>query len=252
MRTVMLLGGVFLALSFASGSSRFSPYDNNGGLNCAIAGEDYCILATSMEHISNDIVVNQDPPSRITRLTPSCQILTAGCQADCTAIIDVLKKRVLQTEFDQSPMLTPTQLAQITSHTLYQRRGFVYYSHVIVGGIGPSGKGCVWGYDSIGSFELGAVACNGDGSNLLQPILDRVFLSGKEKIPTYLHRTNENSLLPPVKTTVSELDPEKAIKCVFSGFRSVANRQQGNVGLQKVKIVVLKKGGFIDEKVVNL
>jgi 20S proteasome subunit beta 6 len=63
-------------------------------------------------------------------------------------------------------------LAQLLSTTLYYKRFFPYYTFNVVGGVDADGRGCVFTYDAIGSFERVMYASSGSGSLLVQPVLD--------------------------------------------------------------------------------
>ena len=68
---------------------------------------------------------------------------------------------------------------------------FPYYTFNILAGLDQNGKGGVYSYDAIGSFERSTHACQGSGQPLIQPLLDnriglrnQVFKSPEDK-PSY-------------------------------------------------------------------
>jgi 20S proteasome subunit beta 6 len=58
------------------------------------------------------------------------------------------------------------------SGMLYGKRFFPYYVSNILGGIDDEGKGCVYSFDPVGSYERERYRAGGTASSLLQPLLD--------------------------------------------------------------------------------
>lgn len=215
---------------------------------------------------------------------------SSGCVADCIGL-----QRQLRSELSaytywtggrstiqdlQSTHLTPRQVSVLLMNTLYSRRSFPFYAFCVIAGlnsikqcsmtddvIGDDSHGAVYVYDAIGSNERVSVAAVGTGSQMMQPILDRLFANSDFSEPeTNLDHTNDdiegsdmsddllserdgnavaawkqkkgNTLLPPVQTCVS-CNCEEAIDLVMRGYRSVAEREIG-VG-DDVVVCVLKR-----------
>lgn len=240
------------------------PWDSDGSL----------LLPSSIQCRDN-VVVSRNTASQLeTTTSSSCHptisvtnnppiiVGSAGCASDCESL-----KRRMRLELDAllqsssssvcEPLLSASSVANLLQQILYSRRGFPFYSFCVLAGLETvisgrkrndevaAAEGAVYVYDAIGSYERVAVGSAGTGRELLQPILDQLFSSGRRSIsdadvtaeeedgrssdimaiPPAKQRVGvAGSLRPPVLTTV-RCTLEDAVKNVARAYQSVAERE---------------------------
>ena len=113
-------------------------------------------------------------------LTPACVVATGGCYTDVATLHKVLGARVATYRADHEREMPTPALAQLLSNTLYGRRFFPYYAFNVVAGLDAEGKGAVYTYDAVGSYERVGYAAQGAGQKLIIPLLDNI-VGGKNR-----------------------------------------------------------------------
>ena len=267
-------------LFYTTKAASFEPYQLNGGLVAAVAGRDYCIVASdtrmssgyeiyTRKYLSSRLwstsqgspLCNSDGslnlPEETTTLNTNDEatwIASAGCAADCEALKRAIRKQVKAATYYKT-VLDANHIATLLSQTLYLRRGFPYYSFCVVAGF-SSGTPKVYVYDAIGSFENVAVATAGTGREVLQPILDRLFTEtttnrGDSNDERDEQVSKTTSAL--TKTMVRVVDThvtctaEQAVERLVRGYKSVSERDI-RVGDSVVLLIIKRNVDNDDER----
>jgi 20S proteasome subunit beta 6 len=98
--------------------------------------------------------------------------------------------------------------AQLLGNTLYYRRFFPYYAFNLLAGLDSDGKGAVYTYDAVGSFERVKYACQGSGQKIIIPYLDNIV-----------------GFRSRMDTTTEPLNAERAENIAKDAFIAAAERQ---------------------------
>lgn len=240
---------VFFFASCASPliNASFEPYQLNGGLVTAVAGKDYCVVASdtrlstgyeiyTRRHLTSrlwtagdDILCGPDgslvlEEKKISVKTAPIWIASSGCAADCEALKRIIRFEVRASQHWNTALLGVNSISFLLSQVLYQRRHFPYYSFCVVAGLND-GEGAAYVYDAIGSFEQVAVATAGTGRELMQPILDRLFASQHEADEVI--KSSGTATMPHVVETRVRCSAEEAVARLIRGYKSVAERDIG-------------------------
>lgn len=159
------------AIEAAHQARGWSPYVINGGTTLAVAGTDFCIVAGDTR-MSSGYSINSRDVSKIYPLTSKCVIATSGMQAEAATLRKVLRHKIVMYKHANRKDMSATACAQMLSNTLYYKRFFPFYTFNVVGGVDSAGKGAVWGYDAVGSFERSQYCVTGSGATLITSLLD--------------------------------------------------------------------------------
>mmetsp|Transcript_19233 Transcript_19233/g.40203 ORF Transcript_19233/g.40203 Transcript_19233/m.40203 type:complete len:267 (-) Transcript_19233:56-856(-) len=152
---------------------RFSPYEFNGGTALGVAGPDWVVVASDTRLSSGYSILSRNV-SKGKQVTPHCVICTGGCYTDVATLHKLMGIRAEMYEHKHESKMTSTAVAQLLSTTLYGRRFFPFYAFNVVGGLDKDGRGAVFTYDAIGSYERVKYAAQGSGQKLIIPLLDNI------------------------------------------------------------------------------
>ncbi|KAJ6390941.1 hypothetical protein OIU77_025030 [Salix suchowensis] len=208
--------------------ARFEPYDFNGGTCVAIAGADYCVVAADTRMSTGYNILTRDY-SKIYKLADKCMMASSGFQADVRALQKVLGAKHLIYQHQHNKQMSCPAMARLLSNTLYYKRFFPYYTFNVLAGFDEEGKGCVYTYDAVGSYEKVGYSAQGSGAKLIMPVLDNQLKS-------------PSPLLLPAQDAVTPLSEAEAIDVVKDVFASAAERDiyTGD----KLEIVILNVDGI--------
>ncbi|CAN0889801.1 Proteasome subunit beta type-1 [Linum grandiflorum] len=158
-----------------------------------------------------------------------CILASSGFQADMKALQKHLAARHLIYQHQHNKQMSCPAMGQLLSNTLYYKRFFPYYTFNVLGGLDNEGKGCVYTYDAVGSYERVGYSSQGSGSVLMMPFLDNQLKS-------------PSPLLLSAQDAVTPLSESEAIDLVKTCFASAAERDiyTGD----KLEIVVLNDDGI--------
>ncbi|KAI9787858.1 MAG: Proteasome subunit beta type-6 [Peltula sp. TS41687] len=177
----------------------FYPYTDNGGSTLGISGSDFVILAGDTRSTSGysintrfapkvfRIGVEDDSPSASSTATPSSSSPTTtsspststpiilsvvGFSADGLALKERLDTIVKMYRYQHGKAMSVKACAQRLSTILYNKRFFPYYVHAILAGLDEDGKGALYSYDPVGSYEREQCRAAGAAASLIMPFLD--------------------------------------------------------------------------------
>ncbi|KAF8653804.1 hypothetical protein HU200_061925 [Digitaria exilis] len=223
--------------------ARFDPYENNGGTCVAVAGADYCVVAADTRLSVGYSILSRDH-SKIAQLADKCVLASSGFQGDIKALQKNLAAKELIYEHNHNKKMSCPAMAQLLSNTLYYKRFFPYYAFNVLGGLDSEGKGCVFTYDAVGSYERTGYSAQGTGSTLMMPVLDNQL---KSPSPLLLPARVSSSSLefelfnPLMVVFLTPLSESEAVDLVKDVFASATERDiyTGD----RLEIVVINSSG---------
>lgn len=209
----------------------WSPYDDNGGTCVAVAGSDYCVVASS-NRLSTGFSILTRNQEKIIKMSNKCVIATANFQADRKQLQKTLQFKHIMYQHSHGKPMSVAAMAQLVSNTLYYKRFFPYYTYNLVCGLDEEGRGAVYTYDPVGSYERTGYSCEGTGKDLIQPVLDNQLKAS-------------SPLVIPEEDWMSTRPLDEAVDLVKDAFVSAGERDiyTGDV----VEVLIITKEGIRTE-----
>lgn len=157
----------------------------------AIAGEDFSIVASDTRLSEGFSIHTRDSP-KCYKLTDKTVIGCSGFHGDCLTLTKIIEARLKMYKHSNNKAMTTGAIAAMLSTILYSRRFFPYYVYNIIGGLDEEGKGAVYSFDPVGSYQRDSFKAGGSASAMLQPLLDNQVgfknMQNVEHVPLTLDR----------------------------------------------------------------
>merc|ERR1711871_858633 len=202
----------------------WNPYQNNGGSVCAIARPDYCVIAGDTRMVKGYGIASRGL-QRIFKLTDKCVLATSGFQADGDYLVKMMRTRLVMYKHQTGDDMSTEAIAHMLSTILYGRRFFPLYTFNIIGGMDSEGKGALFTYDAIGSYERSPSSALGSASAHVAPLLDCE--------ADYKHQSDAATKPP--------LNVDQAAALIKDGLTSAAERDV-NTGDGAIMFVMTNEG----------
>ena len=154
-------------------------YADNGGSTLGIAGADFSILAGDTRSTSGYSINSRYQPKLFkiggddeTGKGAHIVLSIVGFAADGLALQERLNAVVKMYRYQHGKRISTEACAHRLSKILYSKRFFPYYTHAILGGLDEKGRGAIFSYDPVGSYEREQCRAGGAASSLIMPFLD--------------------------------------------------------------------------------
>ncbi|GME87403.1 hypothetical protein B5S28_g4272 [[Candida] boidinii] len=150
---------------------RFNPYSDNGGTILGISGEDFAVLAGDTRHTTGYSINSRYEP-KVFDVGDNLLLTANGFAADGVQLVKVFKNQLQWYHFDHNKKMSSQSAARYIQHLLYNKRFFPYYVHTILAGLDEEGKGAIYSFDPVGSYEREQCRAGGAAASLIMPFLD--------------------------------------------------------------------------------
>ncbi|KAK9322981.1 nucleophile aminohydrolase [Lipomyces orientalis] len=193
---------------------RFNPYSDNGGTILAIAGSDFAVLAGDTRHTTGYSINSRFQPKVHTLpCDPPILVSANGYSADGDTLVRRLGQRVQWYSYNHNKAISVAACARLIQTMLYGKRFFPYYVHTIVAGLDEEGRGAVYSFDPVGSYEREQCRAGGAAASLIMPFLDN-----------QVNLKNQYDVQTGEPKTAVYLSLDDTIKLVKDAFSSATER----------------------------
>lgn len=210
---------------------RFNPYSDSGGTILGIAGEDFAVLAGDTRHTVGYSINSRYEP-KVFDAGDNIVVSANGFSADGEALVTRFKNQLKWYHFNHQKKMTLSSAARFIQHMLYGKRFFPYYVHTIIAGLDEEGKGSVYSFDPVGSYEREQCRAGGAAASLIMPFLDNQVNFKNQYEPD-----SQGTKKKPLKY----LTLEEVIQLVRDAFSSATERHI-HVGDGLEILIVTKEG----------
>ncbi|KAI9892806.1 MAG: Proteasome subunit beta type-6 [Vezdaea aestivalis] len=219
----------------------FYPYTDNGGSTLGISGSDFTIIAGDTRSTSGYNINTRYAP-KVFKIGGSDSgegahliLSVVGYSADGSALKERLDAVVKMYRYQHGKPMSVKACAQRLSTILYSKRFFPYYVTAILGGLDEEGKGALYSYDPVGSYEREQCRAAGAAASLIMPFLDNQVNFKNQYIPG----SGEGHALEPRKAEpLPRADVEQLVRDAFDG--AVERHIEVGDGLQMM--IITKEG----------
>ena len=221
-------------------------YTDNGGSTLAISGSDFTIVAGDTRSTSGYNINTRYSPkvfkiggTTSSQVDATLVLSVVGFAADGEALQERLDAIVKMYRYQHGKPMSVKACAQRLSTILYGKRFFPYYVTAILGGLDEEGKGAVYSYDPVGSYEREQCRAAGAAASLIMPFLDNQVNFNNQYIPGSGegHALTQREKLPLPLNEVEDL--------VKDAFDSAVERHiEVGDGLQ---MFIITKSGIVEK-----
>ena len=217
-------------------------YTDNGGSTLGISGSDFALLAGDTRSVAGFNINTRYAP-KVFKIgadeesgeSGNIILSVVGFAADGRALKERLDNIVKMYEYQHGKPMSVKACAQRLSTILYSKRFFPYYVHAILAGLDEDGKGALYSYDPVGSYEREYCRAAGSAASLIMPFLDNQVNLKNQYIPG----SGQGYQLQP--RVPEPLSKEAAMELVRDAFTSAVERHiEVGDGLQT--LIVTKDG----------